>query len=44
LELLRSKNLRMVQKALGHADIKTIQVYTNIVDDELEEAIKDFWG
>lgn len=40
-DLLReSKNIRIVQKALGHADISSTQIYTHIVDDELEEAIK----
>ena len=42
-DLLReTKNLRIVQKALGHADISTTQIYTHIVDDELEQALKGF--
>ena len=41
-DLLRdSKNIRTVQKALGHADISTTQIYTHIVDDELESAMKN---
>ena len=40
-DLLRqTKNLRLVQKALGHANLSTTQIYTHIVDDELEEAMK----
>lgn len=40
-DLLRDcKNIRIVQKALGHADISTTQIYTHIVDDELESAMK----
>ena len=35
-------NIRMVQKALGHADISTTMIYTHIVDDELEDAMKNF--
>lgn len=40
-DLLRdSKNIRMVQKALGHADLSSTMIYTHIVDDEFEEAMK----
>lgn len=39
--LLRDcKNIRIVQKALGHSDITSTQIYTHIVDDELESAMK----
>lgn len=42
-DLLReTKNLRLVQKALGHASIATTQIYTHIVDEELEEALRGF--
>ena len=42
-DLLRdTKNIRIVQKALGHSDISTTQIYTHIVDDELEQAMKEF--
>jgi integrase/recombinase XerD len=42
-DLLRAtKNIRIVQKALGHSYISTTQIYTHIVDDELEEAMKSF--
>lgn len=41
-DLLRdTNNIRIVQKALGHSDISTTQIYTHIVDDELEEAMKN---
>jgi len=35
-------NLRLTQKALGHASVSTTQVYTHIVDEELEGALKSF--
>lgn len=38
--LRKTKNLRLTQKALGHADISTTTIYTHIVDDELEAAMK----
>lgn len=42
-DLLRdTKNIRIVQKALGHSDISSTQIYTHIVDDELEDAMKSF--
>jgi integrase/recombinase XerD len=30
----------MVQKALGHTDLSTTMVYTHVVDEELETALK----
>ena len=36
----KSKNLRITQKALGHASVATTEIYTHIVDDEMEEAMK----
>jgi len=42
-DLLReTNNLRLVQKTLGHSDISTTQIYTHIVDSEMEEALKNF--
>lgn len=37
-----TKDIRLVQKALGHADISTTMIYTHIVDDDLEQALKSF--
>ena len=37
-----AKNLRMVQKALGHSSIQATQIYTHIIDDELENGMKSF--
>ncbi len=37
-----TKDIRLVQKALGHADLSTTMIYTHIVDDELESALKAF--
>ena len=37
-----TKNIRLVQKALGHEDLSTTMIYTHIVDDELEDALRNF--
>ena len=34
--------IRMVQKALGHSDLSTTMIYTHIVDEEMENALKNF--
>jgi integrase/recombinase XerD len=40
-DLLRhTKNLRLVQKALGHASLATTEIYTHVCDPELEAALK----
>lgn len=38
--LRETSNIRLVQKALGHADVSTTMIYTHIVDEELEAAMK----
>lgn len=40
-DLLRStKNIRLTQKALGHASLATTMIYTHVADEELEEAMR----
>lgn len=40
-DLLRQTgNLRIVQRALGHASVTTTQIYTHITDDELADAMR----
>lgn len=42
-DLLRStSDVRLVQKALGHASLATTMLYTHIVDEQLEYALKNF--
>jgi site-specific recombinase XerD len=40
-DLLReTKNIRLTQKALGHASLATTTIYTHVADEELEEAMR----
>lgn len=40
-DLLReTKNIRLTQKALGHANLATTMIYTHVADEELERAMK----
>ncbi len=42
-DLLKStKNIRLVQKALGHSSLSSTMIYTHIYDEELENALKSF--
>lgn len=44
-DLLRHcRNLRIVQRALGHSSISTTEVYTHVLDEELEQAMKSLRG
>ncbi len=38
--LSETKNIRLVQKALGHANLATTMIYTHVADEELERALK----
>jgi site-specific recombinase XerD len=37
-----AKNIRLVQRALGHVSISTTMIYTHIIDEQLEAALKSF--
>ncbi len=40
-DLLReTKNIRLTQKALGHASLATTMIYTHVADEELENALR----
>lgn len=36
-----TKDIRLTQKAPGHANLTTTQIYTHLVDEDLEAALKD---
>jgi integrase len=40
LKLRETKNIRLTQKALGHASLATTMIYTHAMDEELEMAMR----
>ena len=38
----QTTNIRLTQKALGQSNLATTQIYTHIVDEELEGALRSF--
>lgn len=40
--LKATKNIRLVQKAMGHASLSSTMIYTHVYDEELENALKSF--
>jgi len=37
-----TRSIRLTQKALGHANLATTQIYTHVVDEELQDALTSF--
>lgn len=37
----QTKNIRLTQKALGHSDLSTTMIYTHVIDEELDEAMRE---
>ncbi len=38
----KTKNLRLVQRALGHQRVTTTEIYTQLADADLKQVIRDF--
>lgn len=38
----KTRNICIVQEALGHADLSTTMIYANLIKEDLEEALKFF--
>jgi integrase/recombinase XerD len=37
----QTRDIRLTQKALGHADLSTTMIYTHVIDEELDEAMRN---
>jgi len=37
----KTKDIRLVQKAMGHSNIETTMIYTHVVDEDLENEMKN---
>lgn len=45
VELYRKdKDLRAVQKQLGHSSVQTTTIYADVLDEDIEKQIKNMWG
>ena len=45
VELYRQeRDLRAVQKQLGHSSVQTTQIYADVVDEDIQDQIKGLWG
>ena len=40
----RERDLRAVQKQLGHASIQTTQIYADVLDEDIREQVVGLWG
>jgi integrase/recombinase XerD len=40
----KDKDLKAVQKQLGHSSIQTTQVYADITKEDIQGQIKNFWN
>ncbi len=40
----KTKDLRAVQKQLGHASITTTQIYADVTADDLQNGVRGMWG
>jgi len=40
----RERDLRAVQKQLGHASIQTTQIYADVMAEDIQQQIKGLWG
>ena len=40
----QQKDLRAVQKQLGHASIQTTQIYADVTKEDIQHQVKGLWG
>lgn len=40
----REKDIRVVQQQLGHSSVRTTQIYTSVLNEDIQNQIKGLWG
>ena len=40
----QEKDLRALQKQLGHSSVQTTQIYADVTTDDIQQQIKGLWG